>query len=54
MFRTDEQTVRQKISDMRDEVQLNNLNKQLRKQKKQAYPPFWIVLLTILHLRKEK
>lgn len=54
MFRTDEQIVHQKISDMRAEVELNNLKKQLKKQKKQAQPPFWIVLLTLLHLRKEK
>lgn len=52
MFRTDEFVVRQKMEDIRTEIERDRMRSQFKKTEKQKGTPFWIVLLTFLHLHK--
>lgn len=53
MFRTDEMIARQKIEDMRAAVEYERMRKQFNKEKRKVKRSIWIVVLSILHLRKE-
>ncbi|MBZ5199991.1 hypothetical protein HU147_02070 [Planomicrobium chinense] len=54
MFRTDEFVVRQRMKDIRTEIERDRMRSQFKKTGKQKGTPFWIVLLTFLHLHKSK
>jgi hypothetical protein len=54
MFGIDEIIARQKMKDIHAEIERNQMCSQVKKAKKQSTPPFWMVLMTLLHLRKGK
>lgn len=54
MFRTDEIVVRQRMEDIRTEIERDRMHSRFKKDGKQKRPPFWIVLLTFLHLQRKK
>jgi len=54
MFRTDELIVRQKMEDIRTEIERDRMRSQFKKAEKQKGTSFWIVLLTFLHLHRAK
>lgn len=47
MFSIDEMVVRQKMDDIRKEVEQHRLQSRFRKNKKPGRSPFWIMLISL-------
>lgn len=54
MFYTDETVRQQKMKDMRAEVEYGRMQKQQKQEKRKTKRSFWIVIVSMLHLQKEK
>lgn len=52
MFTTDEMEMRQRMADMRADVERERASGKREKADKENRPPYWIMLLTMLNLRK--
>lgn len=52
MYTSDEMELRQKMADMRVDVERGRASRKDRKGDKKNRPPYWIMLLAILNLRK--
>lgn len=52
MYTSDEMEMRQKMADMRADVERGRASRKEGKEDEENRPPYWIMLLAMLNLRK--
>lgn len=52
MYTSDEMEMRQKMADMRADVECGRTSRKDGKGEERVCPPYWIMLLAMLNLRK--
>lgn len=52
MFRIEETEMHEHMQEIKQQVEKGRMKSEAGRAKKETRPPYWIVLLTFLHLRK--